>query len=93
MIGAGWQGRAAQGMAQRECSTLSGCCVQTQLAALDSQYQQKIIAEMERYQELIRDRDALNRTWVKDAMYILQHAVCSASDAWHVPACILQRAP
>jgi hypothetical protein len=38
------------------------------MAALDSQYQQKIIAEMERYQELIKDRDALNRRSVRDRL-------------------------
>ena len=38
--------------------------LQAQLAALDGQYQQKIIAELERYQELVREREALNRRWV-----------------------------
>lgn len=36
---------------------------QQQLAALDSQYQAKIIAEVERYQALMQEKELLNHKW------------------------------
>jgi len=36
---------------------------QQQLAALDSQYQAKIMAEVERYQALMQEKELLNHKW------------------------------
>jgi len=36
---------------------------QTQLAALDDQYQSKVLSEIQRYEALVRDKDALNAQW------------------------------
>jgi cilia- and flagella-associated protein 57 len=36
---------------------------QQQLAALDSQYQAKIMAEVERYQTLLQEKEMLNQKW------------------------------
>lgn len=36
---------------------------QQQLAALDSQYQAKIMSEVERYQALLQEKELLNHKW------------------------------
>jgi hypothetical protein len=46
------------------------CCLkrsirplQAQLSALDDQFQAKLVAEQERYDELLREKEALNDQW------------------------------
>lgn len=36
---------------------------QAQLAALDDQYQAKVLSEIQRYEDLVRDKEALNAHW------------------------------
>lgn len=36
---------------------------QAQLAALDDQYQSKVLSEIQRYEALVRDKHALNAQW------------------------------
>jgi hypothetical protein len=36
----------------------------SQLAALDAQYQSRMMAEVERYQQLLQEKEALNERWV-----------------------------
>ncbi len=36
---------------------------QAMLAALDDQYQSKVLLEIQRYEELVREKDALNTRW------------------------------
>lgn len=37
--------------------------MQAQLSALDDQFQAKLVAEQERYDELLREKEALNDQW------------------------------
>ena len=39
------------------------CPAQAKLAALDTQYQAKIMGEVERYQELAREKELLTERW------------------------------
>ena len=39
------------------------CFAQAKLAALDTQYQAKIMGEVERYQELAREKELLTERW------------------------------
>ena len=48
--------------------------VQAQLSALDDQFQTKLAAEAERYEELLRDKEALNERWdEQNKQLLLQH--------------------
>ncbi len=47
---------------------------QAQLSALDDQFQTKLAAEAERYEELLRDKEALNERWdEQNKQLLLQH--------------------
>ena len=46
--------------------------VQSQLSALDDQFQAKLLAESERYEELLRDKEALNERWDEQNKQLLQ---------------------
>ena len=58
---------------------------QQQLAALDSQYQAKIMSEVERYQALLQEKELLNHKWDEQNATLLKPtkkcvliAVCAA---------------
>lgn len=46
--------------------------MQSQLSALDDQFQAKLLAESERYEELLRDKGALNERWDEQNKQLLQ---------------------
>ena len=46
--------------------------MQSQLSALDDQFQAKLLAESERYEELLRDKEALNERWDEQNKQLLQ---------------------
>jgi hypothetical protein len=47
---------------------------QQQLAALDSQYQAKIMSEVERYQALLQEKELLNQKWdEQNALLVESH--------------------
>ena len=58
-------------------ATASDVCIsgaQAQLSALDDQFQTKLAAEAERYEELLRDKEALNERWDEQNKHLLlQH--------------------
>ena len=48
--------------------------MQAQLSALDDQFQTKLAAEVERYDQLLRDKEALNVRWdEQNKQLLLQH--------------------
>ena len=46
--------------------------MQSQLSALDDQFQAKLLAESERYEELLLDKEALNERWDEQNKQLLQ---------------------
>lgn len=47
--------------------------LQAQLSALDSQYQAKIMGEVERYQELAREKELLNDRWDEQNQMLVEN--------------------
>jgi hypothetical protein len=45
---------------------------QAQLAALDDQYQAKVLTEIQRYEELVREKDALNARWDEQTQQLIE---------------------
>jgi CHAD domain-containing protein len=45
---------------------------QAQLAALDDQFQAKLLAEIHRYEGLVREKDALNTQWDEQTKHIIE---------------------
>ena len=54
----GMSGRCGETLCKIRCGA-----EQAQLAALDDQYQAKVLSEIQRYEELVRDKEALNAHW------------------------------
>ena len=50
----------------------NGFVMQSQLTALDAQYQAKIMGEVERYQGLVKERDQLNTRWDEQNNLLVQ---------------------
>lgn len=71
--------------------------MQAQLSALDDQFQTKLAAEVERYDELLRDKEALNVRWdEQNKQLLLQHehlleAVTADCDAKVQVRCSMRR--
>lgn len=49
------------------------CYLQAQLSALDSQYQAKIMGEVERYQELAKEKELLNDRWDEQNQMLVEN--------------------
>lgn len=46
--------------------------MQAQLVALDEQFQAKVLAEIQRYEQLARDKDALNARWDEQTRQLVE---------------------
>jgi hypothetical protein len=51
----------------------------SQLAALDGQYQSRMMAEVERYQQLLQEKEALNERWVVQGVGL---GACMCVEGW-----------